>query len=282
MDVKKCFNALKKCNEIGKKMTQSSIYVLINGMIIAYQNKYDKDDKNEYVAYGVNISFIGDKLCKDLDALCYIPVIINGTDFYRMTKEYQFNRFEIDDDYLYIIYRGLFTDDSNFNNDFIELAKSKGYHESYIQSEINNGFNNDIDLYEIYLNYKKTYKPKEQYKEFKIECKILKDSNDIIDKSNDIISELELCEYITEKDMDSEIYQKIMNSGRPTVFKFRDNNDNEIFKIRLMKSLFKTASTSSNINIKLLKNENNNFYYVLLNIINKEFHTVIIYRAVNY
>ena len=49
-----------------------------------------------------------------------------------------------------------------------------------------------------------------------------------------------------------------------------------------MKSLFKTASTTSNINIKLLKNENNNFYYVLLNIINKEFHTVIIYRAVNY
>ena len=62
MDVKKCFNALKKCNEIGKKMTQSSIYVLINGMIIAYQNKYAKDDKNEYVAYGVNISTIADNL----------------------------------------------------------------------------------------------------------------------------------------------------------------------------------------------------------------------------
>lgn len=280
MDIKKCFNALKKCNEIGKKMTQSSVYVLINGMIIAYQNKYDKDDKNDYVAYGVNISFASDKICKDLDALCYIPLVINGIDFYRMNKEYQFNRFEINDDYLFIIYRGLFTNNSDFNNDFIQIAKSKGYHESYIQSEINNGFNNDIDLYEIYLKYKKTYKPKEEYKEFKIKCKILKKENDIINKSNDIISKLKSCEYVSEKKIDPEIYKKIMNSGRPTVFKFRDDDDNEIFKIRLMKSLFKTASTTSNVNIKLLKNKE--FYYILLNIINKEFHTVIIYKAINY
>lgn len=282
MDLKKCFNAFKKCNEIGKKMTPSSEYVLINGMIIAYQNTFDKDDKNNYVAYGVNISFIDKKICEDLDALCYIPILVNGTEVYRMNKEYEFNRFEIDDDNLYLIYRGLFTDNSSFNDNFIELAKSKGFHESYIKSEINSQFNNDIDLFELYLKYSKEYKPKKEYKEFKIKCEILKNENDIIQKSNKVIKQLHKCKYVTEKDVDTEIFQRILNSGKPTVFKFKDDNNNEIFKVRLMKSLFKTASTSSKINIKLLKDEDNDFYYLLLNIINKGFHTVIVYRAVNY
>ena len=282
MDLKKCFNAFKKCNEIGKKMTPSSEYVLINGMIIAYQNTFDKDDKNNYVAYGVNISFIDKKICEDLNALYYIPILVNGTEVYRMNKEYEFNRFEIDDDNLYLIYRGLFTDNSSFNDNFIELAKSKGFHESYIKSEINSQFNNDIDLFELYLKYSKEYKPKKEYKEFKIRCEILKNENDIIQKSNKVIKQLHKCKYIMEKDVDTEIFQRILNSGKPTVFKFKDDDNNEIFKVRLMKSLFKTASTSSKINIKLLKDEDNDFYYVLLNIINKGFHTVIVYRAVNY
>ena len=281
MDNKKCFTAFKKCNEIGKKMTPSSEYVLTNGMIIAYQNKFPKDDKDELSAYGVNISFIDNKICENLDALYYIPLLVNGSDVYRMNKEYKFDRFEVDNDYVYLIYKGLHADDSDFINDFLELGESKGFHKSYIQSEINNNFNNDIDLYELYINYKKIYKPKERYKEFKLKCKILKEKNNILKKSDEIIEKLSNCKYISEKDMDSEIYQRIINSEKPTVFRFKDNKNNDIFRVRLMKSLFKTSTTSSKIHIKILKDDED-FYYILLNIINRGFHTVIIYKAINY
>lgn len=282
MDAKKCFTALKKCNEIGKKMTQSSIYILINGMIIGYQDEFSRDDKEEYAAHGLAISFIDEKICKDLDALCYIPLLINGTDIYRMNKEYDFDRFEIDDDYLYLIYKGLGADESDFVNDFIQFAKSKGFDEHHISTEIDCNFTNDIDLYEIYLNYKKTYQPKEKYMEFKINCEILKEENNIVKKSNDIINLLSNTKLISEKNIDTDIYQRVLNSGKPTTLKFRDNDENEIFKLRLMKSLFKTASTTSKIFIKLCKNINDDFYYVLLNIVNKGFHTVMIYRAIDY
>lgn len=282
MDLKKCYSAFKKCNEIGKKMTSSSLYVLVNGMIIAYQNTFDKDDKEDYVAYGVNISFIDEKFCKDLDALCYIPILVNGTDVYRMDKEYDFDRFEINDDYLFLVYKGLQVDESDFTNDFIELAKSKGFNESHIKDEILCNFANDIDLYELYLNYKKTYQPTEKHREFKIQCEILKSENNIIKKSNEITNQLLNTEFIMEKEIDDNIYQRIINSGKPTTLKFKDDNENEIFKLRMMKSLFKTASATSKISVKLCKNEDDDFYYVLLNIINKGFHTVIIYRAIDF
>lgn len=280
MDVKKCFNALKKCNEIGKKMTPCSKYILINGMIIAYQNIFDKDDKDMYTAQGLNISFIDDKICKDLDALCYIPLLIDGIELYRISKEYEFNRFKIDDDFLYLIYRGLYTDAESFNDDFIKFAMGKGFNKSHIKNELSSNFNNDIDLYEIYINYKKTYKPKEIYKEFIIKCKILYKENTIINKSNEIIKDLLNCEYISKKELDCEIWQRILNSGKPVTLKFKENN-NELFKIRLMKSLFKTATTSSKINIKLIK-KSDNIYYAIINIINKGFQTNIIYKTIKY
>lgn len=283
MDLKKCYTAFKKCNEIGKKMSPSSMYILVNGMMISYQDKFDEGDKEEYVAHGINISFIDEKICKDLDALCYIPLLINGTDVYRMNKEYDFDRFEINEDYLYLVYKGIVADESDFTNDFIDFAIDKGFNKEYVWNEIQSNFSNDIDLLEIYIKYKKQYKPKEKYKEFKIECEILKEENDMIKKSNKIIKELLSSNIIAEKDIDDAIYQRVLIMEKPTTLKFRNDNDEEVFKLRVMKSLFRTGSTSSKTSIKICKNkDDDNSYYILLNIINKGFHNVIVYRAINY
>ena len=140
---------------------------------------------------------------------------------------------------------------------------------------------NDIDLYELYLKYKKTFKPKESHTEFDLKCKIISEDDRILKKAKSIKHDLKQYDEVSRKDIEDEIYTRIIESDKPVLMKFK--TDNKKYKLRLMKSLFKTCVKSSKSYISILDNdENDNIFYSLIHVINKGFDTVNIYKCINY
>ena len=73
-DQKTLFSALKKCNQIGKKLSYDGTYIMVSGMMMGYT--WQEMDETE--ARGLCVSFIESKLLNKLDALPYIGLKING------------------------------------------------------------------------------------------------------------------------------------------------------------------------------------------------------------
>ena len=113
-DQKALFSALKKCNQIGKKLSYDGTYIMVSGMMMGYTWQ----DMDETEARGLCVSFIESKLLNKLDALPYIGLKINGNELYSASQEYEFERFTINSDYLFIEFKATEATEASFNEDF--------------------------------------------------------------------------------------------------------------------------------------------------------------------
>ena len=275
MDDTKCFNALKKCNEVGKKLNDSS-YILYDGMIFA--------DKvvDGAIAPCYSISIISDKIINDLDAINYIGLKIEPSELSSLYKDYDFDRFEMNGSYLKIVFKGLYLSDEDINNDFTKFAIEKfGKTQEYIENMISRDFDTDIDLYESYIKFKKGYDNKGHYREFSYNAKIIHDNTKLLNKMNKIIDRINNGYMFAYREFDDDVYEKIINAEKPIDIRFEDDNGN-IFKMRIMKSLFKTCVKSSNTSIRIIKINDKGEFYVLVYVNNKSFNNICIYKALNY
>ena len=122
LDQKTIFSNLKKCNQIGKKLSSDGIYILVSGMMIGYDDlPLDATEANS-----LSISFIESKILEKMDAIPYIGIMIDGNKLYQMASEFDFDRISIDSQYLNIEFIGYETSDSQVIDDFRAAAKEKG------------------------------------------------------------------------------------------------------------------------------------------------------------
>lgn len=283
MAVNNMYSALKKCNNIGKKLSLNSDYVICKGMILGYFTDPGDDTTAPGLdASHISVSFMDSTVLKNMGALAGIGLYINGDELYRYIQDYKFNSFMVDDDYVHVVYDRTCVDDSSFLHDFKEHALNLGYNKDKINTSINCNFSDDIDLYDIYLKYKKSYVPTENTIQDHFRMKRLYDcdTNKIISKCNRVIDNLLECEYESEKDISDEVLSKILNSNMPMLMNFNIGNGN-IFKLRLMKSLFKTASAKSSANIKIL-HYRDDIYYVIIAVSTSGFMTYHVYKTLFY
>lgn len=276
IDDKTIFSTLKKCNQIGKKLSNNGVYLMVSGMMIGYSEQ----QMDETEAQGLGISFIENKLLSKLDAIPYIGLKIDGNQLYQYSQEYDFEKFSISNEYLNIEFKATEATDEDFNNDFKKDALKKGYNENSIDIGISNNFSNDIDLYEFYLNYKKTYKPKVKILTKSVKCKIIDYDNKILKKANSIISSLEKCTFLGYKELQPEIFDRMISSTQPVDMKIPiGDNKNDSYPIRLMKSLFNTASTKSSCELRLV--DADIYKYLIIEITNSGFITCMIYKVID-
>lgn len=275
MNNEEIFGALKKCNQIGKKLSLDGIYLLVSGMMIGHKFQ----DISEPEASGLGISFIESKILNKLGAIAYIGIKIDGNLLYQMSKEYEFKNFDIDDKYLNINFNATIATDESFNDDFKLAALERGFKDVEIDDGIASNFNNDIDLYEFYLKYKKVYKPSVKTTIKSLKCKIIKDDEKILKKSNSVIDKLSTGKFIAYKTMSSEIIERILEASQPIEIKL-ESEEKKIYILRIMKSLFLTASSKSECEIRLIGN--GDFNYLIIEIINSGFITCIVYKIINF
>ncbi len=266
------FNALKKCNQIGKKLATGK-YILVSGMMIGY----DELDPLETEAYGLSVCFIENKLLSKMDAIPYIGIEIDGNELYQVSQECKFIKFTVDSSYLNIEFDMVTTTDSSFNDEFMNLAIDKGYDKDEIKTEINNMFANNIDLYELYLNFKKEYKPQTKNIIKTVRCKIIDKHNNILKKSKDIINDLKVSHFLGYKELRPEIIERILGSSQP--INVQVDTENTKFSIRIMKSLLVSATSKSNCEFRIF--ENNKFSYLVVEVSNSNFITCTIYKIIN-
>ena len=274
-DHKTIFSSLKKCNQIGKKLSTSGKYILINGMMIGYQ----KPAMDETEAAGLSVSFIEDKILNKMDAIPYIGIEIDGNLLYQISQECEFIQFTIDDSFLHIEFKALEAD--NDSDSFKKFAIEKKYKPEDIDIGLATNFTNDIDLYELYINYKKSYKPEMKTVIKSIDCKIIKNIEDskILKKSKKIIGQLENAKFLGYKELQPEIFERLFMSSQPIELKINIDDD-KMYSIRLMKSVLNTATSKSTCEIRLLGHDD--FSFLIIEITSGGFITCNIYKVINF
>lgn len=256
---KDIFSALKKCNQIGKKLATNSKYILTNGMMIGYC----KPAQEEHEAVGLGIAFIDNKILSKMDALPFMNIIIDGDELYQISQESEFLQFTVDNRNVYIEFKALETEE--ISDAFLEFASEKGFKEEDIQTGLLTNFEkSDIDLYELYLNYKKNNKPKTKTVIKRVECERIYRQDDckILRKTIKVFKQLEKCNFLGYKELQPEIYEKLYNANQPIEFKI--NIDEEVHIIRLMKSVLSGATAKTNCEIRLLGNDNKTYIIIEL------------------
>ena len=270
MDKNNIFTALKKCNNIGKKLG-SGTYIIVDGMLISE----GVDDENETASSPFAISFLDDKLIKQLDALAYIGLEVDGLKLYEYINNYEFDGFNVSDKYIYAIFNTTYVDDKGFINDFNNILREKGYTEEQIGYHEFMMYSADINVYEEYIKYKKSNKPKEIHTHINLPLKVITEKHELLKKANNIIDELSTRELVGEKELLPEIYSKILESKSPVELDVGD------IHLRLMKSLFVTGTTKSKVLIKKIFCSKNT-RYLIIEIENSGITTCNIYKILKY
>lgn len=271
MDTESIYKALIKCNNIGKKMG-NGIYVIVDGLLVSESDLDDDDTKST----PFSIAFLDDKLVKQMDALSFIGLEIDGLKLYEYNNKYTFNRFEVDDKYVNVLFNTTYEDIDGFKDNFNNLLKEKGYSNEQIKYHELMNYEADINVYEYYIKYKKQNNPEVINTTISLKMKIVKKDNRYIKKANEIIDLLSYRQVIGEKELMSEIYTKIISSTSP--IELSVNNIN----LRMMKSLFVTGSTKSDVYIRLYDSDNDNISYMVLYIKTSSTTVCNIYKVINY
>lgn len=283
-DCKKIYNALIKCNDIGRKLSDKSYYVFINGMMMFHPVPTDSEYFSEH-DIGATVAFIYDNILDDLGDIAYIPLFINGKELYSMDKENKknFKYIEVKDNKVNIVYDLFEASGTEMRIEFTKLALSKGYDNDSILECINSNNVSDLDLWDMFIKFKKEFKatPKKVEKKFSLD--ILSEDNIILNlfekyKKESLSFKKDM---LLEKDISQDSLVKIFESNKPVVIKF---NFDEIgtYRFRLMKSLFRTCTTKNEVSIKVIPIDAKELFQNILLIRHKNFLVCASYRSINY
>lgn len=271
MDNETIYKALKKCNNIGKKMGSGS-YILVDGILMA--ESFVEEDDTKSVPF--SIAFLDDKTISQLDALSYIGLEIDGLKLYEYSNQYDFGGFTIGNDSIDIIFNTTYEDNKGYINKFKDILRSKGYTDDQIAFHEFSMYKSDINVYEEYIKYKKNNKPEQIATTISLPMKIIDKDNYFLKNGNRIIDSLSNQNLLYEKELVSEVYNEILDSKSPMELSVGD------IKIRLMKSVFVTGSTKSDASILLYDTPKKDILYMVIKITTSSITVCNIYKIHNY
>jgi hypothetical protein len=253
IDQTSVYKTLLKVNQIGKKMAPHSKYIISNGVLMAYS----KQEMGDTEANPVSIGFIDDKLYKKLEGLGdTIGIKINGNDLYKMSQEYDFDSIEYCEDEECIKINFVYYDINNnsYEENFKNILRSKGFNESDIETASMLNYTNNMDMYDLFLQYKKTTEPQKEKTFINIICKFVNCDNFMYKKSNNVVNMLNESELLYNEDIEREILDIIIGNNQPVIRKLLLDNG-ETIRVRFMKSIFSPIASKNNAGIKIYKND---------------------------
>lgn len=245
------YKALIKVNNIGKKISLTSNYILSNGIIFGYS----KQTMSLTEANPISIGFIDNSLYKKLNGIGdKIGLLIDGNLLYEYSNKYDFDSIDIDQYGMNINYIYYAVDDNAYIENFKQILKNKKFKESEIEKAEISGFTSDMDMYDLLLKYKKEVSPSLEKTIISIQCKFATCDNFMYKYSEKIIDMLLNSECLYEEDeIDRNILDLILSNKQPIIRKLYLNNDKKL-KVRLMKSLFNPIASKNNAGIYIYKN----------------------------
>lgn len=270
------YKALIKINQIGKKLSPDSIYILSNGLLLSYR----KQTMSEVEANPISIASIDKSLYKKIDGLGdNIGIKIDGDKLYNFSKEYEFKNIDISNDGVLFNFIYFAVNNTKYEDTFKEILLEKGFSKDEIEYHSRLGFKNNMDMYDLYNKYRTKNEPKKEETTISLLCKYAYIDNPIYKKCNKLIDHIYDADLLYCKNIESEILEIITASKQPVTKTFGLNNGNKI-KLRLMKSLFNPISTKSNAEITILKNKDT--YYLIVHVLNSGIDVFNIYKVLVY
>lgn len=243
------YKTLLKVNQIGKKLSNTSEYILSNGIILGYS----KQEMSDTEANPVSVGFIDKSLHKKLDGLGdHIGLLINGDDLYEHSKNDEFDSIEISKDSIIINFVHYSVNESSYEENFKDLLRSKGYSDEDIEISYMSNYMNNIDIYDLFLKYKKDYVPVKEKSIIGFKCYFAYTNNYMYKKSENIISELTNSKLLYTENINRDILDIMLTSKQPVIRKCELMNGNNI-KVRLMKSLFMPISSKNDAYIHIFE-----------------------------
>lgn len=249
---KTIYKNLLKINQVGKKMAPHSKYILSNGILISY----NKQGMSDTEANPVSIGIVDDKLLKGLYSIGNnIGIKINGDDLYKASQEYEFDSLELNEEAeclkINFIYYSI--NESSFEDNFKDILRSKGYKEEEIEISSALNYTNNMDIYDLFLVYKKNYEPVKEKTIFEVICKFANDKNFMVKKSEEIIDMIDRSVILYQEDeIDRDILDVIISTNQPITMNVKLIN-NENFRIRIMKSIFSPIASKNSAGFKICK-----------------------------
>lgn len=251
------FSALKKCNQIGKKLSENGIYYLINGMLLAY----DVSNYEDQLPANISVAFLDPNLINKLEGLAFIGLQINGNELYQISQAGEFLNFEaLPNGDVRLVFSMAEADNDAFMNSFIEHMLSDGYNEETIKYSISMHFNNDIDIYEKYIKFKNSFDNHSVSIKKNFDIHMIKDENPDMNKIETVIDQLYHGYLIAHSNFSKESTERIFESAKPVDVSFKTESSTLV--IRLMKSLCKIADKSSELDLRLVS-VNSDMYLIV-------------------
>lgn len=251
-DSNSIYKSLIKINQIGKKLAPHSHYILSNGCLLSHT----KQEMADIIANPITIAFIDNKLLKGIDGLGNnIGILIDGDNLYKYSQEYEFENIEILENGININFIYYSVNSSTYDDDFKKILKDKGFSDDDISLAAVNNYTSNMDIYDLYLKYKKTYEPKKEKTLISLFCEYAKTNNFMYKKCEYAIDLLNNSNLLYDDDIIQEVLDIITDAKQPKVKTFNLNNGKEI-KIRLMKSIFNPISAKSIAGIMILQYKN--------------------------
>ena len=263
IDETSVYKNLLKINQVGKKMAPHSKYIISNGVLLAY----NKQAMGDTEANPVSIGFIDEKLYKKIEGIGdNIGIKINGDELYQFSKEYDFDSIEYDNEKyclkINFVYYSI--NNNSYEEKFKDILRSKGFKDDEIETSSMLNYTNNMDMYDLYLNYKKTTEPQKEKTVITLNYKSVDISNYMFNKSNKVINTLSESELLYDEDIEREILDIIISNNQPVIRKLLLSNG-ETVKVRFMKSIFSPIASKNDAGIKIYKYEDK---YILVSKIN--------------
>lgn len=250
------YKALLKVNQIGKKISNNSKYILSNGIILGYSKQIMSDTE----ANPVSIGFIDKSILKNINDLgTGKGLLINGNTLYQYSKDYEFDSISEIDDGISINFIYYAVDDNAYIENFKDILRENKFSEDEIKRAEPSNFTINMDMYDLFLNYKKNCKPVQQKTIVSIELKYVYTYNFMYKKAEEVINLLNNYNLVYKEDIEREILDIIIGNNQPVIRKFKLCNGEKI-KIRLMKSIFSPIASKNNASISIYNDEDD---YVL-------------------
>ena len=269
------YKSLLKVNQIGKKLSPNSLYILTNGVMISYYEQEMSDTEANHIG----MAFLDNSLHKKLDGIGdNIGILIDGDKLYELSKNYDFDSISLTKHGININFIYYAVNESNYEERFKDILRAKKFSEDEILIASNNDYKNNIDIYDLYLKYKKENKPVEERSTISTTCKFITTDNYMYQKTHNIINEINNSELLYYDDIQEEILNLVLNSRHAITLKFPVEGKD--FKIRFMKSLFNPITSKSTSSILIYKNSNRYLLGIQINLTGMI--VVKIYSIVNY
>lgn len=282
------YKSLIKLNQECKRLSDSSKYIICDGMVLSYQVINDSFEDDFDKARGVIIMIIDNKRYDALDEFKQYPLQINGDKLYQYNKNYEFEEIIDSDNDIILRYSNLEDDMDDYYKRISEYFESISL--IFNQEELITLDNGDIS---VDVSVDRGIQKAKAINKFMSTNEINKISviydlslkkidlcnNKISVKSLDIINMISNSEVVGKYNLTSEEIIESINGSRPIRINI-DLTNGLLYTTDLMKSVMINISNKTEcISILVLHDTTTDFYYLNIRAIRDGNITCSIYKT---